>query len=86
MQCSNPGRAKHSKKIFRISNPDIPQAGRGGAAHGGAARQNGAGQDMRPKGRSAQETSDPCFLQGVFPGRHEHSKSYANRWKNKTRQ
>ena len=41
----------------RIQNPDTPRAGRGGAAYGGAAGRNGAGQDRMPTGRFAQETA-----------------------------
>ena len=43
--------------ICRIQNPDIPRAGSGGVAHGGAAGQSGAGQDRTPTGRSVQETT-----------------------------
>ena len=39
--------------------------GRGGAAHGRAAVQGGAGQDGTPTGRFAQETIDPPALQGI---------------------
>ena len=56
----------HGKNITcRIQNPDIPQAGRGGAAHGGAAMRDGAGQDGTSTGRFAQETTDPLALKGI---------------------
>ena len=43
----------------RIQNPDIPWAGRVGAAHGGAAGRGRAGQDGTPTDRFAQETTVP---------------------------
>ena len=49
--------------ICWIQGPDIPQAGRGGAAHGEAAGRSGAGQDGTPTGRSAQETTVSLALQ-----------------------
>ena len=46
-------------RTCRIQNLDIPRAGRGGAAHGGAAVRSGAGQDGTQTGRFAQETTFP---------------------------
>ena len=63
---------KHAHINCRTQKPDIPRAGRAGAAHGGAAGRGGAGQDGPPKGRFAQETTDPLAPQGIgdnCPGR-----------------
>ena len=49
----------------RVQNPVIPQAGRGGAAHGGAAGPGRAGQDGTPTGRFAQETTVPLARQCI---------------------
>ena len=49
----------------RAQNPDIPQAGRGGAAHGGVLGWGEARQDGTPTGRFAQEITDPLAPQGV---------------------
>ena len=49
----------------RIQNPDVPRAGRGGAANGGAAGQGGAWQDSMPVGRFVKETTDPQVRQGT---------------------
>ena len=43
--------------IAESQNPDIPLAGRVGAAHGGAAGRGPAGQDGAPTDRFAQETT-----------------------------
>ena len=51
--------------ICRIQKPDIPRAGRGGAAHGGAAGRGGAGQDGTPTGRFAQEPTVHLAPQGI---------------------
>ena len=48
-----------------MQNPDIPQAGRDGAAHGGAAGLGRAGLDVTPAGRFAQETTDPLAPKGI---------------------
>ena len=54
-----------SRSACRIQNPDIPRAGRGGAAHGRAAGRSGAGQGGTPTGRFAQEAIDPFAFQGI---------------------
>ena len=51
--------------ICRIQNPDIPRAGRVGAAHGGAAGRGGAGQHGTPTDRFAQEITVLRTLQGT---------------------
>ena len=44
-------------KAGRFQNPDIPQAGRDGKAHGGTGRRSRDGQDGTPTGRFAQEAT-----------------------------
>ena len=51
------------QQTCRTQNPDIPRAGRDGAAYGKAAGQSGAGQDGTPANLFAQETTDPLPLQ-----------------------
>ena len=63
--------AAHSIQTCRTPNPDIPQAGRGGAAHGGAAGRGGDGQDGTPTGRFAQNTTDPPTLQTIGENSNE---------------
>ena len=71
-------------------NPDIPRAGRDGAAHGGTAGRGGDGQDGTPTDRFAQETTVLYFPDDrkkpswAFPWKHEQRKSCVNRWGNKT--
>ena len=58
--------------ICRIRNPDIPQASRYGAAHGGTAGPGRDGQHRTPTGRFAQEKNAPLTFQEMekqFPGR-----------------
>ena len=45
-----------SNQTCRIQNPDIPRAGRLGAARGGVAGRGGAGYSGTPTGRSDQST------------------------------
>ena len=75
----------------RVQNPDIPRAGRYGAAHGGTARPGGDGQHRTPTtGLFAQEITNTLiprrgkndFL-GVF-WKNEQWKPYVNRWRKKT--
>ena len=49
----------------RVQNPDIPRAGKDGAAHGGTAGQGGDGQDGTSTGRSAQEITAPLIFQTI---------------------
>ena len=56
---------RHPINTCRIQNLDIPQAGRVGAAPGGAAGRGGAGQDGRPTERFAQGTTVPRTAQGI---------------------
>ena len=78
-------------KTCRFQNPDIPRAGRDGAAHGGTAGRGGTGQDGTPTDRSAPRNNRPsyppddrrkpswaCFW------KHEQRKPYVNRWMNTT--
>ena len=65
----------------RIQNPDIPRAGRGSAAHGGAAGWGGAGQNGTPTVRFAQETTVPLTPQTIeenLPGRASGSTNKEN--------
>ena len=49
------------RKICRIQNPDIPRAGRVGAAQGGAAGRGGDEQEGSPTSRFAQNTTSFLF-------------------------
>ena len=51
--------------IFRIQNPDIPRAGRGGAAHGGVAGRSGARHFGTPTDWFAQETNNHPAVQSI---------------------
>ena len=53
------------KSTCRVQNPDIPRAGRDGAAHGGTAGRGGAEQDGTPTDLFAQETTVPHTLQTI---------------------
>ena len=52
-------------KTCRVQNPDIPRAGRGGAAHGAAAGPGWAGPEGMSTVRLAQETSVPRTHKGT---------------------
>ena len=58
-------RVLDSTNTCRVQAPDIPWAGRGGAAPGGATGLGWAGQDGTPTGRFAQEATVPVALQGI---------------------
>ena len=78
-------------KACRIQNPDIPRAGRVGAAHGGAAGRGGAGQDRTPTDRFDQKTSVPRTFQVQHRRqlswtsfqKHKQAKYFLNQWRNK---
>ena len=53
-----------------MQNPDIPRAGRGGAAHGGAAGPGRTGR--KPTGRFAQETTVSRARHGIENNCSEH--------------
>ena len=65
----------------RIQNPDIPRAGRVGAAHGGGAGRGGRGRVGRQAGFFIQETTAPLALWGLdnnCPGRFLRSMQNGN--------
>ena len=76
-------KARHHKPLrtitCRAQSPDIPRAGRCGAAHCGAAGQGGTGQDGTPTGRSVQETPDPLAFQGIENNCPEHPPGSMNK-------
>ena len=72
--------------ICRVQNPDLPRAGRYGAAHCGTAGPGGDEQHRTPTGRFHQEKNAPLTLQTMEKitswaclRRHEQRKSYVNR-------
>ena len=67
--------------ICRIGNPDIPRAGRHGAAHGGTAGPGRDRQHRTPTGRFVQEKTTLFILQTMekcFPRRFFGSTNKAN--------
>ena len=81
----------HLKGTCRVHNPDIPQAGRDVAAHGGTAGRGGDGQHGTPMGRFAKEDNHPSYPPDdrgkpswACLWKHEKRKPFANRWKSKT--
>ena len=64
--------------ICRTQNPYTPRAGRGGAAHGGAAERSEAGQDGTPTGWFAQETTVPLAPHSFQVIEDKHERPFGN--------
>ena len=81
------------KITCRVQNPNLPRAGRGGAAHGGAAGRGGVGRiraELNADGSVRPGDNRPVCLLGhrrqllcMILWKHEQTKSYVNRWVNK---